>query len=515
MRSPPVVAIASSRDPSLGALAAPLDAEIRGETLEAVLGLALARDHSPRSLERVVGDGAWIVIKPNIVTSRSHRASSYWHDGTPHPGQVTDLRVIRRLLRYLCERTRPRRITIAEGPAEWRTTGSPRAPSGQVEDGWTVSWPEFEGLSYAGIAEEANRQHPGLVDLVDLNEDRVVEVAVPGALFRFRQEEREVERFGRGAMIPGTGIPLERHLVPETLLRADRFVSVAVLKTHGITGVSLGMKNYVGIRPTRPDLGTDKSDMHHGLLDAALVDLFSLRPADYAIVQGFHATEGNGPQWGTDLHHNVVVASADLVAADAVAASLMGFVASDVEHLVLAQRKRLGVADLGAIEVVGERIADVRRWFARATGRKGIGLLARGNRRWLVDGPGQGRQRIDSEERYLDLGARFPGAQPPWVRATVVAEADRDIEAMLWASADGPMRVSLGGRRVLDRGSMDPHGIGEHRVPVCLHRGANPLEVVVEPGHDAFGFTAFLCDEHGESIPGITYRLEEPGRDGA
>ena len=85
MRYQPVVAVASSLDASLGSRAAALDAAIPADTLDAVLRLALDRDRSPRSLARIVGDGDWVVIKPNIVTSRSHRASSYWHV-RPVPG---------------------------------------------------------------------------------------------------------------------------------------------------------------------------------------------------------------------------------------------------------------------------------------------------------------------------------------------------------------------------------------------------------------------------------------------
>jgi uncharacterized protein (DUF362 family) len=75
---------------------------------------------------------------------------------------------------------------------------------------------------------------------------------------------RDVERFGRGALVPGTGTLLERRLVPQTVARADRFINVAAMKTHGITGVSIGLKNYVGIRPAREDLGIGKGETQSG-----------------------------------------------------------------------------------------------------------------------------------------------------------------------------------------------------------------------------------------------------------
>jgi len=99
--------------------------------------------------------------------------------------------------------------------------------------------------------------------------------------------------------------------------------------------------------------------------------------------------------------------------------------------------------------------------------------------------------------------------RPAWARTTTVAHCDRDLRVLLWASADGAMRVSVGGRQVLDRRPGGPHRIGEHRLPVSLCRGPNTVEVLVEPGAEAFGFTVFLCDEHGESVPGIEYRLDD------
>ena len=115
----------------------------------------------------------------------------------------------------------------------------------------------------------------------------------------------------------------------------------------------------------------------------------------------------------------------------------------------------------------------------------------------------------ESQERYIDLDRCFPGRRPARATATATAVSEMEQRAMLWASADGRMEIKLNGRKVLDRPSLAPHCIGELRVPVSLRAGENELEVTVEPG-EGFGFTALLCDEHGESLPGVEYRIADP-----
>ena len=62
-----------------------------------------------------------------------------------------------------------------------------------------------------------------------------------------------------------------------------------------------------------------KGDLHrfgNDKVPNGFVDLFSYRPTNYGIIEGFYGTEGNGPQWGEDVQWNMVVASGDPVAAE-------------------------------------------------------------------------------------------------------------------------------------------------------------------------------------------------------
>ena len=510
----PVVAIASSRDGALGALSAPLDAELTSEQVDAVVRRALDLDTSPGALRKGIGSNDWVVIKPNIVTSRSNMKCSYWKDGTPHRGQNTDLRAIKSLIGYLIERCRPKRITIAEGGAEWRKLGAPDAPPDQTEDGWTVHWPEYDGLSYEDIVSEYGRAYP--VDIVDLNEDEYRWMPVPDprgsglrALQRMDQVPQDPERYGRAAFVAGTGTERAAYPIARTVLECDKLISAPAMKTHHCAA-TLSLKNYMGILPARA--GRGKGEAHRGSVQRGFVDLFAYHPADYALIEGFWSTEGNGPQWGDDLRHNIVIASADSVAADSVGLQVMGFNPWDVDFLHYAAAKGFGVWRPDGIEVVGTSIERVRRKFVRASGRLGVGFVSRGNRNWLVRPGSDGTwAALHSEERYIDLGAQL-GDREAFGWAAVEVRSGRDQAGQLWASSDGPMQVWLNEERVLAMAPEAGYRLGEQRVDISLRKGVNTLLLRAERDGDGFGFTALLCDEEGNGLYDIEYALPETER---
>jgi hypothetical protein len=90
--------------------------------------------------------------------------------------------------------------------------------------------------------------------------------------------------------------------------------------------------------------------------------------ATLAVLDG--TTVGNGPP-GAATHPelgNLLIASADPVAADAVAATLLGIdPLHDLAHLRQAQVNALGVADIASIEVLGDPELLAHRWPALPT----------------------------------------------------------------------------------------------------------------------------------------------------
>jgi uncharacterized protein (DUF362 family) len=302
-------------------------------------------------LGSVLGPEDWVVIKPNIVSC--HGLGPETHDGGAHhpyiAGAVTDLRVIQALVEYLVDHKYGARITIAEGSGEWLPVERSKSPV----DGWTTDWGgAFGGLSYKKMIQEFTRRYPEIrFEIVDLNFDSLIELPVPGkALARNN--------------------PAGTYAIPKTIQQCDRLISVAPLKTHTMTGVSLSMKNYFGIGPGAK-YGFPKDGLHKlGHPEEVLVDLFSFHPADYAIVGGSWGVEGDGPHapGARSVHHNVVIAGANALSVDAVAAAVMGFKATDLPYLAMAERRGFGVADPDVIWTRGNDIEEARRLFQKPAG---------------------------------------------------------------------------------------------------------------------------------------------------
>jgi uncharacterized protein (DUF362 family) len=157
-------------------------------------------------------------------------------------------------------------------------------------------------------------------------------------------------------------------------------ISVAVAKTHRWARLTLSLKNFIGITPLERygwyDGGNhDRGALHsndfslRGFTQLYLDIVNAVRP-DLAIIDLSIGMEGNGPSSSVggravDMRERLgswlLLASTDLVAADATAARVMSHEMAFVEPaLVLAQQANMGAVCEPAIELVGARLADLR-----------------------------------------------------------------------------------------------------------------------------------------------------------
>jgi uncharacterized protein (DUF362 family) len=153
-------------------------------------------------------------------------------------------------------------------------------------------------------------------------------------------------------------IPVKRDLkvlkhvrVPRSILKADVFIDLALMKTSELVGVSLALKNLLDILP-------GSSTYYSERMDEAICDALRIRKPDLGIIDGMVAVERNQPR-----RMNLVLASTDPVALDVVGCKVMGINPGMVEYLVKAGFYNLGETLLQKIEVVGERIEKVRERF--------------------------------------------------------------------------------------------------------------------------------------------------------
>jgi len=147
--------------------------------------------------------------------------------------------------------------------------------------------------------------------------------------------------------------------IAKIALEADCLINLPVMKTHHMTTVTLGIKNLHGLVQD-----SQKILFHSDAIHAKLVDVLrAVRPA-LTIVDATTAMEGNGPSQGSPVKLDTIVASKDTVACDAVCCAIMGIDWRGIEHIKVAARCGLGVADLRKINIIGTPLRECKRKFA-------------------------------------------------------------------------------------------------------------------------------------------------------
>lgn len=163
---------------------------------------------------------------------------------------------------------------------------------------------------------------------------------------------------GRGVHIPvPEGSLLKDVLVDEIVPECDFIFSLAKMKTHCETTVSLSMKNMKGL------ITEDRERLRFHLLDVnrCLIDLNRVFKPDFSIVEGIIALEGIGPlKPGKPKPLGIVAGGKDPVSVDAVCARIMGLNPADIRHLEYASLAGLGTIDKNEIEVTGESVEAVK-----------------------------------------------------------------------------------------------------------------------------------------------------------
>jgi len=274
--------------------------------------------------------GDRVLIKPNLVG---------WDDQGPYPpwGVLTTSVVVEGLCRALRD-AGAGEISIGEGSVVCKTVGS---STGVI----------FDNLDYGKLTERYGAR------LIDFNTG----------------EHDEIELSG------GHKLKVSRHA-----LECDFLVDVPVLKTHGQTKVSLGIKNLKGLLKSE-----SKTFCHHadGLLEELICKLGKRLPPSLTMIDGIYGNEQGPLHFGRAHRMDLLIGSTDVYAADLLGAYILGYVAGEVDHLRMWSEGEGRPTDISELEIRGGvDPEDVRRplkwdweWveglYPQAFAKKGIGGL--------------------------------------------------------------------------------------------------------------------------------------------
>lgn len=194
--------------------------------------------------------------------------------------------------------------------------------------------------------------------------------------------------------VPSPHTNLGRIKVSNLVTRADRVISIGVIKTHRWTQTTGALKNFVGVTSTDDyGLGTpDRVVLHQadGGVVQCFLDIAATVNPDLSIMDGSICCEGNGPHvlpgwWGTTIDVKdrlgdwFLLAGRDPVAVDATATRIIGIEAETVDYLKRANEQGLGQVHEEQIQIQGPSIQDLAVEFQPAQPTEGfLGVIIPG-----------------------------------------------------------------------------------------------------------------------------------------
>ena len=238
-------------------------------------------------MERFVGKGAKVVLKPNVLTGAA-----------PEYAVTTNPDVLRAVA-ALCFEAGASSVTVLDRPTSTARTAF-----------------EVSGLAKAAAESGATVKY-----LADRNFENI---SIP-----------------QGRLL--TAWPLVTDI-----FEADVFINLPIAKTHGMAGLTMSMKNLMGI------MGGSRGTIHLDF-DQKIVDVNTLVRPHLVVLDAYRILTRNGPTGGNlaDVKTTkTVVVGTNQASVDAYGATLFGQSASDLGYLVKAQEQGLGETDLSKLRVV-------------------------------------------------------------------------------------------------------------------------------------------------------------------
>ena len=243
-------------------------------------------------MERFVKEGYDVIIKPNICNANHG----------PEYASTTNPQVVATLVK----------LALAAGAKRVRVMDSPFAGT----------MPAAYAKSGIGAAVEAAG---GEMEII--KPARFVQVEIPD------------------------GVDLKEWSFYQPVLDADLVINVPIAKHHSLTKLTLGGKNLMGIIQNRPAM--------HRNPGQRIADLTSLVRPQLTVVDAVRMLMANGPTGGNlaDVKQaNTVIASHDIVAADAYAATLFDMRPDEIAYIAAADSMGIGTMDLTNIKIEELRV---------------------------------------------------------------------------------------------------------------------------------------------------------------
>jgi uncharacterized protein (DUF362 family) len=315
-------------------------AAVRGDELDTITRDAL---DALGGIGKIVNQGESVFIKPNMVTLPWGSQSNVFLRG-----ECTKPEII---------------IAVAD---ECLKAGASQVTIGDGSQMYSFDWKYATTLNGStDLVQEAERlslQYDKPVTLACLEDDSPGFVEVPSRTY------------------------LGQIAVSSLVTSADRVISIPVAKTHSWAQLTLALKNFVGITSLERyavlvnnshwDRGGEFDHSTPQAIGQIYLDVVDAVRPDLSVIDFSIGIEGDGPTLGSGarvvdmkarLGSWLVLASTDIMAADATAARVMSHGVGQIKQLGMGFDMGLGEIRENNIEMIGEKLADLRVPWEPAT----------------------------------------------------------------------------------------------------------------------------------------------------
>ncbi len=142
--------------------------------------------------------------------------------------------------------------------------------------------------------------------------------------------------------------PMEGWPIYRDALECDTFINVPIVKNHGLTGLTLSMKNLMGV------CGPDRGQIHSNI-GQKLVDLTDFIKPDLTVIDAYRVLTANGPSGGSldDVKlMKTLIAGTDPTLADVYACKLMEVDPRSISYISEAINRGFGKSDLASARII-------------------------------------------------------------------------------------------------------------------------------------------------------------------
>jgi len=245
----------------------------------------------------------------------------------------------------------------------------------KINISWQTWYPACSSTPWQIEGVIRSLQRAGYTDLVGVHNDTVVVNTSDGernnkhkyvtdnygvpCLYLYNQDFEWIEYQPKQPLLVLDKVYPEGVFIPKALVGMN-IIQLPTVKTHVFTTITGAMKNAFG--------GLLHRERHwtHSVIHDTLVDLLTIQqdihPGLFAMMDGTFAGDGPGPRAMRWHEKDILLASSDQVAIDAVSAKLQGFDPMGIRFIRRAHEMDLGVGEPRDIEIIGYDIEQELPW---------------------------------------------------------------------------------------------------------------------------------------------------------